>query len=120
MANGPGDNRKSFRFALTASVDVMDGVQRHAFGTLLDLSRDGASVRCFTPLGMGRNYKFHIRGIGTWNGVVVRRFDGRSYGLRFENSETEKRRIDQILMDMMDGKMDVSAMAPVRPRIRAF
>ncbi|WP_428407159.1 PilZ domain-containing protein [Hyphococcus sp.] len=114
------DNRKSFRFSLTASVDVMDGVKRHAFGTLLNLSRDGAAIRCLTPLDMGRAYKLHIRGIGSWKGVVVRRFDGRSYGVRFENSDTEKRQIDRIIMEMIDGKIDISSMSPARPRIRAF
>ncbi len=120
MDNNAEDNRKSFRFGLTASVDVMDGVERHAFGTLIDFSRDGAGIRSMTPVNMGRKYKFHVRGIGIWSGVVVRRFDGRSYGVRFENSETEKRQIDRILMSMMDGTMDASAVCQVRPRIRAF
>ena len=120
MAGNSADNRKSFRFALTASVDVMHGVERHAFGTLLNLSRDGAAIRSLSPLDLGRKYKFHIRGVGTWSGVVVRRFDGRSYGLRFETGEAEKRQIDRILMAMMDGDMDVSNMTPARPRIRAF
>ncbi|WP_375201898.1 PilZ domain-containing protein [Hyphococcus sp.] len=114
------DNRKSFRFGLTASVDVMDGVERHGFGTLIDFSRDGVGIRSMTPLNMGRKYKFHIRGVGTWSGVVVRRFDGRSYGVRFENSESEKRQIDRILMDMMDGKMDTSQVRKARSHIRAF
>lgn len=121
MDKGSFDNRQSFRFALTASVDVMDGAERHAFGTLIDFSRDGAGVRCMSPLNMGRKYKFHVRGVGTWNGVVVRRFDGCSYGVRFENSEADKRQIDRILMNMMDGKMDSSPdFTPARPRIRAF
>lgn len=120
MENSSADSRKSFRFALTASVDVLDGMERHAFGTLIDFSRDGAGVRCMSALGIGRGYKFHVRGIGTWNGVVVRRFDGSSYGIRFENTEAEKKQIDRILMEMMNGDMDTSEYCHIRPRIHAF
>jgi len=120
MANESSDNRKSFRFGLTTSVDVMDGAERHAFGTLIDFSRDGVGVRCMSVLNMGRKYKSHIRGVGSWSGVVVRRFDGLSYGVRFDNSDTEKRQIDRILMNMMDDELGASAACHTRPRIRAF
>ncbi|MEZ5892396.1 MAG: PilZ domain-containing protein [Parvularculaceae bacterium] len=113
-------SRKSFRFALTASVDVVEGQERAAFGTLIDLSRDGCAIRSLTPLNIGRNYTFHIRGLGTWNGKIVRRFDGRNYGVMFENSESQKRHIDRLLTEILEGKINAYDLLPQRPKIRAF
>jgi len=89
--------RASARVDISFPVDVTLDGEKRAFGTLLNISRDGLALKSTALLTLGKLYKFHIRGLGTWRGEVVRVFNGQNVGVRFDNSEAEKRRIDKIL-----------------------
>lgn len=92
-----GTSRKSFRFDYAVPVDVMRGVERFAFGTVLNISRGGAAFRSFVGLEMGGVYRLHIRGVGDFPATIVRRFGGDCYAARFDIEEAVKRRIDKTL-----------------------
>ncbi|MEZ5892397.1 MAG: PilZ domain-containing protein [Parvularculaceae bacterium] len=96
------DGRSSFRFPARMPVDILRGNERHSYGQLVDMSRDGAALKAFVPLNMGTAYEFHIRGVGRMPGTIVRRFNGEHYGVRFDIDEASRRRIDAVLGAMLD------------------
>ena len=89
--------RASARVDISFPIDAMFEGEKRAFGTLLNISRDGLALASTSPLTLGKFYKFHIRGLGSWKGEVMRIFNGQNVGVRFDHSEAEKRRIDKIL-----------------------
>lgn len=94
------ERRQSRRFDIKLSVDVVSDGQKIAFGMVDNLSRDGAAVSVFPLLDVGRKYGFHLSGHGVWTGVVVRRFGTKSHGVRFDTDESQKRRLDKIILSL--------------------
>ena len=123
MAKDSGDNghsrtekRKSFRFPIPAMVEATDGDALRAAGELLNLSRDGAAIRCAGPLQVGASYAFHFENIGAWRGEVVRVFEDGGYAVVFANTDREKLQIDRILMDIFERRSERGVIAPSRAR----
>jgi PilZ domain-containing protein len=94
------ERRQSRRFDIKLSVDVVSDGQKVAFGMVDNLSRDGAAVSVFPLLDVGRKYGFHLSGHGVWTGAVVRRFGTKSHGIRFDIDESQKRRLDKIILSL--------------------
>lgn len=91
------DKRKNVRVDISASVDVIESGNRIAFGRLLNISSDGFAFHTDGVLKINKRYKFHIHGIGGVDGTVLRRFDATNYSILFENTEAEKKRLEDIL-----------------------
>ncbi len=92
------ERRQSRRFDIQLSVDVVSDGERIAFGMVDNLSRGGAAVSVFPLLEIGAQYGFHLTGYGVWTGTVVRRFGVKSHGVRFDINESQKRRLDKIII----------------------
>lgn len=117
--NGPAatDKRKSFRFPIPASVEIKDGDTVRAAGELLNLSRDGAAIRCAARLDYGASYIFQFDKIGAWTGAVVRELASGGYAVVFDITEREKLQIDRILMDIFDRGGERGLIVPARARL---
>ncbi len=94
------ERRQSRRFDIKLSVDVVSDGQKIAFGMVDNLSRDGAAVSVFPLLDIGRQYGFHLTGHGVWTGTVVRRFGVKSHGVRFNITESQKRKLDEVILSV--------------------
>jgi PilZ domain-containing protein len=94
------ERRQSRRFDIKLSVDVVSDGQKIAFGMVDNLSREGAAVSVFPLLDIGRKYGFHLSGHGVWTGTVVRRFGVKSHGVRFNITESQKRRLDEVILSL--------------------
>jgi hypothetical protein len=112
------EKRKSFRFPIPAIVEAKDGAALRAAGELLNLSRDGAAIRCASPLELGASYVFHFEGVGAWRGEVVRAFENGGYAVVFDNTDREKLQIDRILMDIFDNRSERGVITPARAGVR--
>ena len=85
--------RKSERYSLSRPVDVTLNHERVAFGTLVDVSRDGFGFKTHQQLRLGETYQIEIRGIGTFTSKIVNASLGR-YGGVFQISETRKSQLE--------------------------
>jgi len=74
-------------------VDVTVNHARVAFGTLIDVSRDGLGFKTHQQLRLGETYQIEIRGIGTFTSKIVNASRGR-YGGVFQISETRKNQLE--------------------------
>lgn len=113
------DKRRSFRFPIPARVEIRTGEDLCAAGELINLSRDGAAIRCSDALTPGASYDFHFDKIGAWRGKIVRDLENGGYAVAFENTDREKHQIDRILMDLFDRKGERGQLVTTRARLSA-
>lgn len=72
----------------------MDGNTRIAFGSLVDLSRDGLGFRSMQDLELSKVYAVVIRGFGLYRTKIVQKTGLGRYGGVFQIDETQKTKLD--------------------------
>lgn len=99
------DRRRSYRYSLAFSVDVMADARRLATGRLVDISESGCGFRTPNKLMVGARYTVSIDHIGQYDARVVRHFDCFYYGAEFLLSALDRARLAKRLHDIEVAKM---------------
>lgn len=89
--------RDGDRYAVSLSVDLLRGSERHGSAVLVDISRSGASFQSYSMLEVGGRYRLVLRGLGTYDCEIVRRIGAHSYGVRLLIGEISKLELGQKL-----------------------
>lgn len=86
--------RKSKRYRISGSVDVMDGDTRIAFGSLVDLSRDSVGFQSMQDLELSKVYRIEIRGFGLYKAKIIQKSGLGRYGGVFQIDEAQKTKLN--------------------------
>ena len=108
VQNGPAEapaswlnRRSSARYAYQCPVSLQKNGQRYGVGELIDISREGAAFKSFSPVQVGQSYTINIKGFGSFEATVVRSFDVHCYGVHFTIGDDQKRRLGKRLEEKL-------------------
>lgn len=93
--------RQSERYELKCSIDILLDRERVAFGTLIDISRDGLGFKSQQRLSFGEPYSVQIRGIGIYPCKIVTASLGR-HGAVFLIDEKRKSQLESLIKAALD------------------
>ena len=96
--------RKSERYNLRSGIDIALNGRRAAYGTLIDISRDGVGFEADPPLKVGEIYLMDIRHIGTMSCKVVQNHSYNKHGGVLQISEKRKRELEARILDLISNK----------------
>ena len=94
--------RKSPRFEISTPLDVAQNGQRMAFGTLIDISRDGLGFIADPQITIGQTYLVTIKGIGGLACHVLHCSNHNRYGGDLRITDSRKARLDEEIQNLLE------------------